>query len=89
VLEVLRKGTQWYVTMCNVRLLTYHNKAQGTTALNGVVALPSVGTPWARGLEYVICTRQTMLEYLILITPLRAGQFQSLMPKKHQLDRIE
>jgi hypothetical protein len=61
---------------------TTTHKAQGTTALNGVVAFPSVGTPWARGLEYVMCTRQTMLEHLILITPLRAEYFQSLPTEK-------
>jgi hypothetical protein len=59
--------------------------------LNRVVAFlvtfPSAGTPWARGLEYVICTRQTMLEHLILITPLRAEHFQSSMPETHQLKK--
>jgi hypothetical protein len=53
-------------------------KAQRTMGLNRVVAFPSVGTPWAR---------QTMLEHLILITPLRAEYFQSSMPEMHQLKK--
>jgi hypothetical protein len=36
VLEVLRKGTQWYVTMCNVRVLTHHNKSENVTVRGGL-----------------------------------------------------
>lgn len=51
--------------------------AQWTMGLDRVVAFLSARTPWTRGLKYVICTRQTMLEHLTLITLLRAELFQS------------
>jgi hypothetical protein len=74
-----------YMPLLAAQATTTH-KAQGTTAHNGVVAFPSAGTPWARALEYVMCTRQTMLEKLILITPLRKDHFQSQEIEKHQID---
>jgi hypothetical protein len=59
---------------------TTTHKAQGTTDHKGVVAFPS------EGLEYVMCTRQTMLEHLILISQLRADHFQAKLPEKRQID---
>jgi hypothetical protein len=74
-----------YMPLIPAQATTTH-KSQGTTELNGVVAFPSIGTPWARVLEYVMCTRQTTLELLILITSLRAEHFQSSMVEKIQID---
>jgi hypothetical protein len=70
-----------YMPLRPAQATTTH-KAQGTTAHKGVVAFPSEGVLWARGLEYVMCTRQTMLEHLILIYPLRADHFQAKLPEK-------
>jgi hypothetical protein len=67
---------------------TLTHKAQGSTSKDGIVALPSPPDkkPWARSLEYVMCTRQIALEKIHQINPLREEHFTSNAPQKVQID---
>lgn len=72
---------------------TIHS-AQGLTAEFGVVLQPSVGRPFAYGLEYVGCSRaKAMDELRILKYPLRANHLYSdrtAMEKiRKEYDRLE
>lgn len=75
-----------YMPLLPAQATTTH-KAQGTTAHDGVVAFPSEREPWARGLEYVMCTRQTTLQNLILCERLRRDHFTSHSPERRQIDK--
>jgi hypothetical protein len=83
--KILKKYYRWYMPLLPAQATTTH-KAQGTTAHQGVVAFPTEGNIFARGLEYVMCTRQTMLDKLFLIRPLKHEHFQAKQKEKHQID---
>ena len=83
--KVLKKYHRLYMPFLSAQATTTH-KAQGTTAHQGVVAFPTEGNIFARGLEYVMCTRQTMLDKLFLIRPLKHEHFQAKQQEKHQID---
>ena len=51
------------------------HKAQGCTALYGMVASPSEGRIFARGLEYVMMSRPTKIEDVFLLNELRPEHF--------------
>jgi hypothetical protein len=81
--KILKKYHRWYMPLVPAQATTTH-KAQGTTAHQGVVAFPTEGNIFARGLEYVMCTRQTMLDKLFLIRPLKHEHSQAKQQEKHQ-----
>ena len=67
----------------NLNFRTVHS-AQGITSEAGIVGFPTVGTPFTRGLEYVIISRATKRENIILMSPLFPWHFNH---PKYSVDR--
>jgi hypothetical protein len=86
-LKALHSYYRMHMQLHPAQATTTH-EAQGITSKDGVVAFPTPPDkkPWARGLEYVMCTRQTALEKLHLKNPLREEHLTSNAPQKVQVD---
>ena len=70
------KFTRWQLPLepafaCTTR------KMQGSTAKYGAVIMPSIGRPFARGLDYVAASRPTELNKLFLLKRLEESNFNS------------
>jgi len=70
----LHKYTRSYIPLEPAFASTTH-KAQGITSKEGVVLVPSVGTPFCRGLAYVGMSRATEIDKLFLAGFLRPDHF--------------
>ena len=58
---------------------------QGTTAKAGAVIEPSLGTPFARGLDYVTPSRPRELSKLHLLGPLTEKHYTSFPKERSEI----
>ena len=59
---------RWQIPLVAAFATTTH-KMQGSTVKGNCVTIPSLKSPWARGLDYVANSRATELSKLFLIRP--------------------
>ena len=74
---------RWQIPLVAAFATTTH-KMQGSTVKGNCVTIPSLKSPWARGLDYVANSRATELSKLFLIRPLKEQHFTSHAKERDQ-----
>ena len=76
---------RWQIPLVAAFATTTH-KMQGSTVKGNCVTIPSLNSPWARGLDYVANSRVTELSKLFLIRPLKLQHFTSHEKEREKID---
>lgn len=79
--KYLRIYHRWQIPLVAAFATTTH-KMQGSTVKGNCVTIPSLKSPWARGLDYVANSRATEISKLFLLRPLKDQHFTS-----HKIER--
>ena len=77
---------RWQIPLVAAFATTTH-KMQGSTVKGNCVTIPSLKSPWARGLDYVANSRATELSKLFLIRPLKEQHFTSHAKEREIIDQ--
>lgn len=92
--KYLRVYHRWQIPL-EASFATTTHKMQGSTVKGNCVTIPSLKSPWARGLDYVANSRATELSKLFLVRPLRKENFNShdiernkIRDEYHRLDAL-